>query len=368
LLEENTIDSWYEMVMHHTLDDGLSERFDDPKEMKNLIVFCQQILQHDIEYSTDIDFDDMLYLPLYHNTPLPQFDWVMIDEAQDTNRVRREIAKRMLSPGGRLVAVGDPNQAIYGFTGADNDAMIRIKNEFNAKVMPLSVSYRCPLNVISLAQIYVPDIQACDTAKPGTMYSVTYDDLVNVVSPGEVILSRFNKYLINMCFKFLRKGVPVKIVGRDIGTSLVNLANKWKTQDFKELRTYLAKWEDRELKRAKKNGTANSEYISDRAESLRIMIARAQELGLKTKKQMNEMIEGMFDDDAAKNKSIVILCSVHRAKGLEWDNVYLIGRNEIMGRLGKNEWQREQERNLIYVGITRAKSKYVDVTNVPRNV
>lgn len=91
-----------------------------------------------------IDFDDMVYLPLVFKLRLFPQDWVLIDEAQDTNPTRRALAARMLKPGGRVIAVGDPRQAIYGFTGADNDALEQIAAQFSCKRMPLTVSYRCP--------------------------------------------------------------------------------------------------------------------------------------------------------------------------------------------------------------------------------
>ena len=87
-----------------------------------------------------IDFDDMVYLPLVFKLRLFPQDWVLIDEAQDTNPTRRALAARMLKPGGRVIAVGDPRQAIYGFTGADNDALEQIAEKFNCARMPAALS------------------------------------------------------------------------------------------------------------------------------------------------------------------------------------------------------------------------------------
>jgi superfamily I DNA/RNA helicase len=57
-------------------------------------------------------------------------------------------------PYGRLIAVGDPSQAIYGFRGADATAMTDMQREFNMTVLPLSVSYRCSQSVVKEAQKY----------------------------------------------------------------------------------------------------------------------------------------------------------------------------------------------------------------------
>ena len=83
----------------------------------------------------------MIYMPIKENLGFEQFDWVFIDEAQDTNNVRRELACRLLKKDGRLVAVGDTYQAIYGFTGADSDSIEQIREEFNCNIFPFFMSY-----------------------------------------------------------------------------------------------------------------------------------------------------------------------------------------------------------------------------------
>lgn len=359
---------WNDMILTFGLDDGLPERFDERVEMNYLIKFCQEVLNYDFNNSEVIDFDDMIYLPLKMNLEMPQYDWVMIDEAQDTNPVRRELAKRMLKPNGRMLAVGDPHQAIYGFTGADNDALDQIRDQFDAITLPLSVTYRCPKKVVKLAQTYVTGIEAHESAPEGELDTVLYYNLPDMVKPGEVILSRYNKYLVNLCFKFIRQGKAAKIEGREIGANLISLAKKWRTKDFEQLKMHIREWTKKEIERAKKKGVERTDFITDRAETLTILIDRAKELKLKDKDDLIEMIDNLFIDDMNGHKNKVLLCSVHRAKGLEWDTVYLLGRNEIMGKQGRMQWQTDQERNLVYVGVTRAKKRLVDVTQVPKKV
>lgn len=363
-IEENEISAWKDIIYHFGIDENLPNKYDADDELETLIGFCQHVLEFDMENLKQIDFDDMIYVPLLMDMELPKFDWVLIDEAQDTNPVRRELARRMLKENGRIIAVGDPHQAIYGFAGADNDAMDRIKKDFDAKVMPLSVTYRCGRNIVSVAQQYVPGIEAYANAGYGTVQEIDYTFIESMAKPGDVILSRFNKYLVSLCFMFIRKGISVKIEGRDIASSLVSLCKKWRTQDFGELTQYLMRWRDKEIKRAKEKGLDRADSINDRVDTLMIIISRAKELKLRTKDDMIAMIENLFDDNGVSN-SMINLCSVHKAKGLEWDRVFLLGRKEIMGKIGKSEWQKQQEKNLIYVGVTRAKEVLFDVVNVP---
>lgn len=106
-----------------------------------------------------IDFDDMLRFPVRRNLPFQTQDNVFVDEAQDTNPIQVEIVERLMGPETRLCAVGDPNQAIYGFRGATSNAMDVIQTRFTCKVLPLSVTWRCPKKVVDLAQQYLQPIQ-----------------------------------------------------------------------------------------------------------------------------------------------------------------------------------------------------------------
>ncbi len=132
--------TWIEMIDHFGLDEDLPEGYED--RMDIVVKFSRVVLQRSntaAKTTGIIDFDDMIYLPLLWNLRFTQKDWVLVDEAQDTNPTRRAMARKMLKPGGRLVAVGDPRQAIYGFSGADNDALDQITRDFNATEMPLTV-------------------------------------------------------------------------------------------------------------------------------------------------------------------------------------------------------------------------------------
>ncbi len=99
-----------------------------------------------------VDFDDMLWLPLRHNLCYDGGDFVLLDEAQDTNPSQALLLDKMLAPNGRLVIVGDPNQAIYAFRGASHGAMEKLEAKYSMTVLPLSVSFRCSKSVVAEAQ------------------------------------------------------------------------------------------------------------------------------------------------------------------------------------------------------------------------
>lgn len=119
----------------------------------------RMVVDATLQDTTTIDFDDMLYMPVMYNISFDHYNYVFVDEAQDTNGIQVEILSRLLAPRSRLIAVGDPHQAIYGFRGADADAMTRMAERFQCKTFPLSVSYRCPKAVVREAQRYLGNLK-----------------------------------------------------------------------------------------------------------------------------------------------------------------------------------------------------------------
>ena len=89
------------------------------------------------------NFDDLLYLAVKDGISLPKFDFIFVDEAQDTNAIQRALLRKIMKKTSRVVVVGDPAQAIYGFRGADSESMNLIAEEFDCKRLPLSISCRC---------------------------------------------------------------------------------------------------------------------------------------------------------------------------------------------------------------------------------
>lgn len=133
----------------------LLAHFDEDLEVESeekLIFYCQRLLEMSNADLLSVDFNDMLYFPLQHALRWPRYDFVIIDEAQDTNRVQCAILDKLVQVPTRLLAVGDPQQAIYGFRGASSDAIDAMISTFNMTTLPLAVSYRCSQAVVVEAQ------------------------------------------------------------------------------------------------------------------------------------------------------------------------------------------------------------------------
>lgn len=373
VFDMNDQDEWLALCDHFSLDDDLTE----DATTNDLSFWAKQVLEKSISLDYDvIDFDDMLFAPLYHNVRFWQYDWVLIDEAQDTNAVRREMAMRLRRPRGRIVAVGDDRQAIYGFTGADSDAMDLIRNELGSIVLPLNVTYRCASKVVEFAQQFVPDIYAAPGAKDGEVIQApswwmneTRDEDPDTMAalpgfhwtdlkPGQdAILCRNTKPLIECAFSLIRRGVPVRVLGRDIGKGLERLATKWKLSSLSALDTKLQAYLAREVaKWTKRNKPDKVAAITDKVETLRVLVEATTKAGGRTVVDLVSRIKSLFgeaDDD--RQPPAVILSTVHKAKGLEWLRVIILGWTEYMpSKWARLDHQIRQEENLQYVAATRA--------------
>jgi len=341
---------------------GVDEDF--PLEGHNLELVRQA---HLASYEADeevVDFDDMLTAPLLRGCAFSGADWVLLDEAQDTNAARQELALAMLENGSRLVAVGDPRQAIYGFTGAMSDAMGLLASKLGSAELPLNHTFRCAKTVVAHAQQWVPDIYAYETNPEGSVSWCEYEHwLKTPFKASDVILCRLNRPIVALAYQFIRDGVGCRVEGRDIGQGILKLARRFKTDSLKRLRTLVELYRDEETaKFIAKYQDAKAASVGDKCDTLIELIVRlTMPNPAATLTDLEQLVSTMFGDTVGK-QAVLTLSTVHKSKGREWDRVYLLGRNQWMPLpWAKSGWELAQEQNLIYVAVTRAKSNLVEV-------
>jgi len=332
-----------------------------------------------------IDFDDMLYfVPLLGarvgNKYGSPWQYVMVDESQDTNAVQRDILQRLLQSGprgnARLIAVGDEYQAIYGFRGADADSMALIRDTFGCVELPLSISYRCAASVVREAQQYVPHIEAREGASVGIVRGVSewsVEDWRWSEGKDDLVVCRNNAPLLGVAYKCLKARVPVKVMGRDIGAGLKALIRRVagsKCKGLSEFQSRLREWGAAEVSRCverKQEGKAAA--VADKVDCLLLLSDSLIDDGKQDITYLNDTIDTMFPksagEDGIKGK-YVVCASVHKSKGLEARRVFVLDRGLMPSRWAKQEWELVQEKNLQYVSVTRAKEElvYVDSMSV----
>lgn len=372
---------WFDIIDHFGLDEDLP----DNAYLDQLVDFAIAVYRRSLDMDKEcIDFDDMILAPLVHNARVWPKDWVIIDEAQDTNPARRALAIKMVRPKtGRLVAIGDPAQAIYGFTGADSDSMDLIREHMGSQVLPLNVTYRCGHSIIALAQRWVPDIQAFDSNPNGTVRHILLDakpigevkvpdfwdeDLSGKQVNGEkeypVVLCRNTKPLVELAYGLLRRKVACHVEGREIAGGLLKLIHRWKVTSLNTLIDKLTAYKDKQVQHwLAKDKPNKAQDVEDRVDTI---ICLAEPLIQERKARVEDLtalIDSMFGDTPeGQRPHNLTLATVHKSKGREWDRVYLLGRSKYMpSKYAKKQWQLQQENNLMYVAVTRAKSELVEV-------
>jgi DNA helicase-2/ATP-dependent DNA helicase PcrA len=358
-LVPNVSAEWYKLIDHFDLNLD-----SDDADMNRAIEIAQEALAYSIQTAYQIiDFDDQLYMPLIKNLRGFQNDLVLVDESQDLNAVQQALLKRMLKPNGILVFVGDERQAIYGFRGADSAAMKKMKEAFDAVTLPLYKCYRCSKAVVKAAQRYVSEIEFAEDAPEGSEQQLFYHD-AKVFKSTDAIICRNNAPLVQMAYKLIARGVGCKVLGREIGENLVNLINKMKAKGIEKLIVKLEAYKAREIAKLTSQGHEDrAGAIEDKIECLMVVINSLDENN-RTVPALIDRIENMFQDKVDKRTGkanpdfagILTLCSAHKSKGLEFERVFILDAHQYMpSKWARQQWQKEQEINLIYVAITRAK-------------
>lgn len=342
--------TWYTIADHYDVNG-----FDDTTDLDRCVEAAQFIYKASLALTNVIDFDDMILFPLIKNLRVKyQKDLIFVDEYQDTSRARQALVRKFLKPfgQGRMVVVGDDRQAIYGFAGAGVTALSDGVAELNAKVLPLTITWRCPRTVVAAAQAYVPDLEAAPNAIEGQVLNL--DALPEDMTPGrDAILCRNTAPLIANAYSLIRRGIAAKVEGREIGVGLEKLAKRWKVTTISALLTRVDDYKAREVQKAIAKGQeAKAEAIVDKCDTL-VEIAHA--CLAQGKQNVSDVVAFITDLFADGTKDAVILATYHRSKGREWKRVYLLEHaSRCPSPMARQEWQRQQEANLAYVAITRA--------------
>lgn len=331
------------------------------------------VLDRSLQHAQDtgeITFDEMIYLPWRLKLRPRTYAWLIVDEAQDLNRAQLELLLSALRRGGRMLFVGDRFQSIYGFSGADHDAIPNIIERVQAHEMPLSVTYRCPISHVKLAQRLVPEMEWAPNAKQGVVRHIKASEVAADVTEGSLLLCRTTAPLISTCFQLIARGINAKVKGKDIVAGLLKDLERMEKQPgftFPAWRGALEVW------RADREATIRAKAKTDEALALRLadLDDRAQVLAIIIQASKATDMAGvkasakaLFSDD----KPGVTLSSVHRAKGLEAERVYILKPEKMPHPAAQTHEDRLQEQNILFVALTRSLHEMVFVETEDEDV
>lgn len=284
----------------------------------------------DLAWKGVLDFDDQVLMPTIFPAPFPRYPLILVDEAQDLSALNHATLKKLVIK--RLIAVGDPCQAIYGFRGAHEESMELLRQSFKMTELGLTTSFRCPIKVVEHARFRAPQMQYPSWAKPGSVSHLSSWSPSDLPESAAVIC-RNNAPLFSLAIKLLQNGRYGELLGNDIGKGLLKIMKKLGEPKMKTapLLEAIDGWET-----AKSAKSRNPGPIRDRAECMRIFARQG--------KNLSDAIA--YAEHIFQTSGPIKLMTGHKSKGLEFPHVYILDR-ELLGDEG-------QERNLRYVMITRA--------------
>lgn len=339
---------------------NIVERYDVPL-IANEVEVVKRCLEWGKNNITSIDYVDMLWLPTALNLrPLGMlYDWVFLDEAQDSSIAAIALFKKCVKPNvGRWVCVGDEKQCINLFCGSNEDNFRQLCHSENTQVFDLPVSYRCGKKIIEFSQSIVKDILPKENAIDG---EIKNGCKLSCLKDGDMVLARSKAPLLKVYTKLIKKGINCYIKGLDIGANLINLLDSIKGEELNInlrkdgvfIRLYDKLFETRD-KLVEKRGldiddATLSSYIMEQYDTIKALEVLA--FNCATKNELKERIRDIFKEDSKG----VCLSTIHKSKGLEADNVYILCHSSMPSKNCHHEWERIQEKNLMYVAYTRAK-------------
>src|SRR4051794_6316412 len=355
-----------------------------------------------------IDFEDVLLLtvgvlqeyPQVAETVRGQYRHFVVDEYQDVNALQQRLLDLWRGDRDDVCVVGDPSQTIYSFTGASPDHLLGFPRRHpGATVVRLVRDYRSTPQVVALANALLaravavpsapPRLELVAQRPPGPTPALTgYDDdlaeaagvaatirrLLAAGTPASeiAVLYRTNAQSEPVEQALADAGVPYLVRGgerffsrkevRDALLLLRGAARAGAAQDADQpaplgtaVRDVLATvgWSERP--------PAGAGAVRDRWESLQALVALADDLAAQDPAAaLPQLVAELEERSAAQHAPTVqgvTLASLHAAKGLEWDAVLLVGLSEGLMPISLAEgWEAvEEERRLLYVGVTRAR-------------
>jgi DNA helicase II / ATP-dependent DNA helicase PcrA len=335
-----------------------------------------------------VDFEDLLELAIrLFDDDLPavtafreRYRAFSVDEYQDVNLLQQTLLERWLGPGDELCAVGDDYQSIYAFTGATPRYLLGITERFaDATVIRMELNYRSTPEVLELANRLVPRLGGAEKVLRSTRrggvepivrpFPTREDEVEFVVArintlgvegvahEEMAVLCRTNARLVDFEEAFHHAGIPsqgASLLGReaarrilrrlrDVASTAVAAVVRGAAEDAGWLEQPPDKLGEREQVR--------------QADLTRfVRLAADFDDGSRTTRDFVADLERRFGSSGDERRGVHLL-TLHGAKGLEFEAVFLprVEEKELPIRQARRDEEIDEERRLLYVGITRAK-------------
>ena len=371
-LEEDNIESYDKMIRHFGIIPGYEQdRSTYQDEVKAYFILHQKLLKEGNSIAIShgiIDFTDQIYLPYVLNlSPKEKYGYVFVDECQDLSKAQVKIVEKYLREGGRLFAVGDPYQAIYGFAGADCDSFNRVTQTFNCTVLGLTDCFRCPQDVIRIAQSLRSDIKGFKNYA-GNIYKIPNREVIVNIKEGDLVICRTRLPLRSLALKLINKDYKVKIHPDELQEFMGDYKKNFTSQELRKILNdnIIDQFIDHARKRninriVRENQNADpiirnlliKEEVETMETTLEFLKKKYFDWHLNSLESILKRLKLML---SSPGPDAICISTIHRAKGLENDRVFILDYDRLP--LPRNlEWENVQERNLHYVAVTRPREE-----------
>lgn len=171
--------------------DQYAFELESDQEVDLVINIVNEVLEKSLPQACGLvyDFNDLLWWPVVLDLDVPALSVVLADECQDFNACQIFLLKKLHTKGARIIAVGDPYQAVYRFRGADCDAFDKLKvmladTPRGVKELTLPINYRCGKAIIAYVRenTIVKDIEAAPNAIEGNVAQMGYDAILDMLT------------------------------------------------------------------------------------------------------------------------------------------------------------------------------------------
>ena len=365
--------------------DEISKRMQKPRVLPEQMVQIYTAYESIKKQELAIDFEDVLLLCAamleeereVRERVQDQYRYFTIDEYQDVSPIQQRLINAWLGKRNDICVVGDPAQTIYSFAGATPVFLNTFTQRFpDAEVIRLSTGYRSTPEITFAANALLRHgamgQELVAQNEHGTQPSVVgYSDEASEVNgvlseitdllsagtaPHEVaILARTNSQLKSVERAMQKVNLPYQVRSTE------------RFFDRREVRDFLSEVRKASVIPAEGQGwidelrTLAQPYLTGEAiDGIAALLHLARELDdddnftPKTLRGYLREVEDRVQQNNPPTMPVVTLATLHAAKGLEWERVFLIGASE--GQLPVSDASIDEERRLFYVGITRAKA------------
>ena len=339
-----------------------------------------------------LDWEDVLVLTLGLLKAEPralahvqsQYRFFTVDEYQDISPLQHALLDQWLGEHAELCVVGDPNQTIYSFTGASSEFLREFGSRYpDAQLIDLTTNYRSTKQIITLANRLTKDANSggsLEAAGPIGIapkileFASNIEEAKSVAqSISEAVQAGVPKSEIAVLYRINNQSEPIEKALDELGIAY-QLRGGERFFSRPEIKSAV------QLIRAESlspSGKPLHQAVSDIVRSLGWQATKPTDVGAVASKwealnSLLSMLDELPEDASLKDFALeladrahsqhepttdaVTLSTIHAAKGLEWPMVFIIGLNEgtLPISYAKTEAAIQEEKRLLYVGITRA--------------